>query len=388
MLAKRIIPCLDVRGGRVVKGVHFVDIRDAGDPVESARAYNEAGADELAFLDISATLEDRGILIDIVRKVAEQVFIPFTVGGGIRSLEDIREILQAGADKISLNSAAVLNPQLIQQAAERFGSQCVVVAIDVRRNADGIFEVVIAGGTRPTGLEAVAWAKQVESLGAGEILLTSMDRDGTRQGYDLEITRTIADTVSIPVIASGGAGQLSDFFDALTTGGSEAVLAASLFHFGEITIPQLKRYLALRGVPVRFDPNSEDSGKLFKPSFLQDSPLREQADKLWHQLKKNDQGLLTVITRDEENKEILMQAFMDEAAFRETLNSGLMHYYSRSRKKLWLKGETSGHFQQVRNLQIDCDLDCLLADVLQLGPACHTGARSCFFRTLGELLQE
>ncbi len=201
MLAKRIIPCLDVKGGRVVKGVNFVNIRDAGDPVETAKAYNAAGADELVFLDISATLEERGILLDVVRKVAEQIFIPFTVGGGIRTLEDIRRILQAGADKISLNSAAVQNPELVRTAAERFGSQCIVVAIDVRRNAQENFEVMIAGGTQFTGLDALSWARRVEQLGAGEILLTSMDRDGTKAGYDLQITRQIADAVNIPVIA-------------------------------------------------------------------------------------------------------------------------------------------------------------------------------------------
>ena len=206
MLAKRIIPCLDVRAGRVVKGVNFIDIRDAGDPVEIAKAYNESGADELTFLDISATLEERGIMIDVVRQVARQIFIPFTVGGGIRTLEDIRVLLQAGADKVSLNSAAVQNPALITQAAERFGSQCIVVAIDVKKNPLGRYEVMIAGGTRYTGLDAIDWATRVEKLGAGEILLTSMDKDGTKSGYDIGITRAIADRVAIPVIASGGAG--------------------------------------------------------------------------------------------------------------------------------------------------------------------------------------
>ena len=251
MLEKRIIPCLDVKNGRVVKGINFISLRDAGDPVEAAKAYNLSGADELVFLDISATLESRGTMLDMVRRVAEEVFIPFTVGGGIRSVEDIRAILQAGADKISLNSAAVADPALITRAAEAFGSQCVVVAIDVRLRPTGDYEVVVAGGTRPTELEAVAWAKEAEQRGAGEILLTSMDRDGTKSGYDNIITRSIADAVGIPVIASGGAGQLSDFYDGIVDGGADAVLAASLFHFGEIEIMDLKRYLSDRGIAVR-----------------------------------------------------------------------------------------------------------------------------------------
>ena len=261
MLEKRIIPCLDVKNGRVVKGVNFVSLRDAGDPVEAAKAYNRSGADELVFLDISATLEARGTMIEMVRRVAEQVFIPFTVGGGIRSIDDIRAILQAGADKISLNSAAVADPSLVTRAAAAFGSQCVVVAIDVRKTPAGTYEVVVAGGTRTTGLEAVAWAREAERLGAGEILLTSMDRDGTKSGYDNEITRQVADAVGIPVIASGGAGSLEDFYDGIVLGGADAVLAASLFHFGEIDILDLKQYLASRGIPVRIpDIGAEGKG--------------------------------------------------------------------------------------------------------------------------------
>ena len=390
MLAKRIIPCLDVKGGRVVKGVNFVNIRDAGDPVEAARAYNRAGADELVFLDISATLEDRGTLLDVVRQVAEQVFIPFTVGGGIRTLEDIRAILQAGADKISLNSAAVQNPGLVREAAERFGSQCIVVAIDVRRNSTGHFEVMIAGGTRYTGLDALTWARQVEMLGAGEILLTSMDRDGTKAGYDLEITRDVADAVKIPVIASGGAGKLEDFYDGLTAGGAEAVLAASLFHFNEISIGQLKTYLALRGITMRPSPGLEDDFGSFPPPFMAGTALvrPENHSALWDLLKKDQSGLVAAIIREQQTGIILMQAFLDQEAFAQTLATGLMHYHSRSRGRLWLKGETSGHFQQVRAIAVDCDADCLLVDVLQLGPACHTGSHSCFFRELGDLVNE
>jgi imidazoleglycerol phosphate synthase cyclase subunit len=385
MLAKRVIPCLDVRAGRVVKGINFINIRDAGDPVEIAKAYNESGADELVFLDISATLEERGILIDVVRQVARQVFIPFTVGGGIRTLEDIRVLLQAGADKVSLNSAAVQNPALITQAAERFGSQCIVVAIDVRKNPLGRYEVMIAGGTRYTGLDAIEWATRVERLGAGEILLTSMDKDGTKSGYDLGITRAIADRVSIPVIASGGAGQLSDFYDGLVSGGADAVLAASLFHFGEIAIPTLKSYLNLRGVSVR-PPHEE---RLAEGQAADGSEATGKGLVLpgvfWPKLKLDDHGRIPVIVREQQSQEILMLAYMNQEAFEKTLATGLMHYYSRSRKKLWLKGETSGHFQQLRSLAVDCDADTLIADIYQIGPACHTGNHSCFYRQINEL---
>jgi imidazole glycerol-phosphate synthase subunit HisF len=388
MLAKRIIPCLDVRGGRVVKGINFVNIQDAGDPVESAKAYNKAGADELVFLDISATLEERGILIDVVRSVAEHVFIPFTVGGGIRTLEDIRTILQAGADKISLNSAAVRNPGLIREAADRFGSQCVVVAIDVRREPNGRYAVMIAGGTERTDLEAVSWAKKVTELGAGELLVTSMDRDGTKAGYDLGVTRKIADAVSIPVIASGGAGSLADFYDAVVQGGADAVLAASLFHFGEITIPQLKRYLAMRGIPMRSSPSLNDDLSIYQAPFMQGTELEKAGfDRtIWTKLKKDENGLVPVITRDVQDGAVLMQAYVDEEAFSETIKTGLMHYHSRSRNTLWLKGEQSGNFQQVRQIHVDCDSDCLMVDVYAPGPACHTGARTCFYRTIFDIL--
>lgn len=252
MFTKRIIPCLDVNNGRVVKGVNFVNLRDAGDPVEIAAAYDQAGADELVFLDITASSDARGTVVEMVRKVAEKVFIPFTVGGGIRTVEDFRAILREGADKVSVNSAAISNPQLISDAADKFGRQCVVVAIDARRRADGSgWNIFKNGGRIDTGLDAVAWARKADALGAGEILLTSMDCDGTKAGYDLELTRTIAEAVSVPVIASGGAGRLEHFYDALTEGGADAALAASLFHYKELEIMQVKDYLAQRGVPVR-----------------------------------------------------------------------------------------------------------------------------------------
>lgn len=252
MHTKRIIPCLDVHNGRVVKGVNFVDLKDAGDPVEIAKAYDQAGADELVFLDITATTDERNTVVDLVRKVAESVFIPFTVGGGIRTVNDFKTLLREGADKISINSAAIQNPQLIQAAAEKFGSQCVVVAIDVKKRIDGSgWNAYRSGGRIDTGLDAVEWAKEVERLGAGEILLTSMDGDGTKAGYDLEVTRTIAEAVSIPVIASGGAGTLKDFKDAFTIGKADGALAASLFHYKELEIKQVKEYLRNEGVSVR-----------------------------------------------------------------------------------------------------------------------------------------
>jgi len=254
MLAKRIIPCLDVHAGRVVKGVNFVNLRDAGDPVEIARGYEREGADELVFLDITASHEERDILLDVVSRTAEQVFMPLTVGGGIRTLDDIRNLLNAGADKVSINSAAVKAPDFVRQAAERFGRQCIVVNIDPKRvRVEGreVWDVHIHGGRIPTGLEAVAWARQVEALGAGEIVLTCMDADGTQDGYDLEITRAVAEAVSIPLIASGGAGKPEHLVDAVTIGKADAALAASIFHFGTFTIAETKRLMAERGVPVR-----------------------------------------------------------------------------------------------------------------------------------------
>ncbi len=252
MYAKRIIPCLDVSCGRVVKGVNFVNLRDAGDPVEVAKIYNEAGADELVFLDITATHEARGTVIDMVRKVAETVFIPFTVGGGISTVEDFRVLLKEGADKISINSSAIRNPRLITDAADKFGSQCVVVAIDAKRRSDKSgWNVYVNGGRIDTGLDALTWARIANKLGAGEILLTSMDCDGTKAGYDNELTRAVSEAVSIPVIASGGAGTMEHFKDTLTDGKADAALAASLFHFKEIEIMDLKKYLRAEGVPVR-----------------------------------------------------------------------------------------------------------------------------------------
>ncbi len=251
MLAKRIIPCLDVDGGRVVKGIRFVEIRDAGDPVECARAYDAQGADELVFLDITASHEGRATMVSVVERTASETFMPLTVGGGVRSVEDMRTMLRAGADKVSVNSAAVARPRLVAEGAEAFGSQCIVVAIDARRSGPGRWEVVTHGGRKATGLDAIEWAREVEGLGAGELLVTSMDADGTKAGYDLKLTRAMSEAVALPVIASGGAGAPQHFADVLAEGCADAALAASLFHFGELTVPDLKRFLAERGIPVR-----------------------------------------------------------------------------------------------------------------------------------------
>lgn len=251
MLLKRIIPCLDVKDGRVVKGVQFTSLKDAGDPVQAARAYDRAGADELVFLDITASHERRGTLLDVVNRTADQCFMPLTVGGGVRSVKDVRALLLAGADKVSVNTAAVQRPGLIRQGARAFGSSTIVLAIDAKRTAPGRWQVYLHGGRTPTGLDAVQWARRGAELGAGEILLTSMDADGTRRGYDLALTRAVARAVGVPVIASGGVGTLAHLADGLTRGGADAVLAASIFHFGTFTIPQAKRYLRRRGIPVR-----------------------------------------------------------------------------------------------------------------------------------------
>jgi imidazole glycerol-phosphate synthase subunit HisF len=250
-LAKRIIPCLDVTAGRVVKGINFVELRDAGDPVEIARRYDEQGADELTFLDITASSDDRDLILHIIEDVASQVFIPLTVGGGVREVDDVRRLLNAGADKVSINTSAVTNSQLVADAANKYGSQCIVVAIDAKRGESGNWEVFTHGGRRATGLDAVEWAKKMQALGAGEILLTSMDRDGTKVGFDLPLTRAVSDAVSIPVIASGGVGNLQDLVDGIVQGHADAVLAASIFHYGQHSVQEAKRFMAQQNIPVR-----------------------------------------------------------------------------------------------------------------------------------------
>jgi cyclase len=250
-LAKRIIPCLDVTAGRVVKGINFVELRDAGDPVEIARRYDEQGADEITFLDITATSDERDLILHIIEAVASQVFIPLTVGGGVRSVEDVRRLLNAGADKVGINSAAVTNPQLVHDASQKYGSQCIVVAIDAKRAGDNKWEVFTHGGRKATGIDVIEWAKKMEQLGAGEILLTSMDRDGTKSGFDLALTRAVSDSIAIPVIASGGVGGLSDLADGVKLGKADAVLAASIFHYGQHTVQEAKHYMAEQGIPMR-----------------------------------------------------------------------------------------------------------------------------------------
>lgn len=250
-LAKRIIPCLDVTAGRVVKGVNFLELRDAGDPVEIARRYDDQGADEITFLDITATSDDRDLILHIIEAVASQVFIPLTVGGGVRTVEDVRRLLNAGADKISINSTAISNPQMVADAAQKYGSQCIVVAIDAKRSGDGHWEVFSHGGRKATGLDVVEWARKMEGLGVGEILLTSMDRDGTKSGFDLELTRAVSDAINIPVIASGGVGGLQDLADGIKLGKADAVLAASIFHYGQHTIQEAKRFMAEQAIPMR-----------------------------------------------------------------------------------------------------------------------------------------
>ncbi|HIX30298.1 MAG TPA: imidazole glycerol phosphate synthase subunit HisF [Candidatus Blautia stercoravium] len=361
MLAKRIIPCLDVRDGKVVKGIHFVGIREVGDPVEYAIEYDRQGADEICFLDITATHEGRKTMVDVVRKTAENVFVPLTVGGGIRSVEDFREILRAGADKVAVNSAAVDNPHLIRQAAEVFGSQCVVAAIDAKRDETGAFHVVVHGGRKDTGLDAVWWAKECERLGAGEILLTSMDADGAKEGFDLELLRAVCGVVSIPVIASGGCGKIEHFSQVFEETGADAALAASLFHYKELTVDEVKAHLEEHKIPVRRQKKMKEIEEYFT-----------KAD------------LLPAIVQEAETGEVLMLAYMNRESFQKTLETGYTWFYSRSRQELWNKGATSGHVQKVVDIKGDCDKDTVLITVVQTGAACHTGAHSCFFREIGK----
>lgn len=364
MLAKRIIPCLDVTAGRVVKGVNFVSLRDAGDPVEIARRYNEEGADELTFLDITASSDQRDIILSVIEAVAGQVFIPLTVGGGVRKVSDIRRLLNAGADKISINTAGVNNPDLIGESAALHGSQCIVVAIDARRRdkADPSkgWEVYTHGGRTATGLDAVEWAKKVTALGAGEILLTSMDCDGTKQGFDLELTRTVSEAVSVPVIASGGVGNLDHLVEGVTIGKADAVLAASIFHFGEYSVRQAKEYHGRK----------RHHGAAVTKDWIDE-------------VKFNADGLVPVVAQDFQSGRVLMLAWANAEALREACSTGRGVYFSRSRGKLWRKGEESGNVQKLHEIRLDCDGDSVLYVVTQVGGmACHTGRESCFYRRL------
>lgn len=355
MLTRRIIPCLDVADGRVVKGVRFRGLRDAGDPVELARAYADRGADELVFLDITATRDGEATAARLAEQVARAVAIPFTVGGGIRSVEDMRRVLDAGADKVGINTAAVRRPELISDAAGRFGSQAVVVAIDAaRRGGRGGWEVRVTAGSEPTELDAVAWARRAAELGAGEILLTSFDRDGTKDGYDLELLEAVCSSVRIPVIASGGAGSAEHFAEAFDAGAA-AALAASLFHYEELSIAEVKQSLAARGIPVRPAP--------FDPGSVAFSP---------------DTGLVPAIVQSAEDRSVRMLGWMNREALDATLSSGRVTFYSRSREELWEKGATSGNWLELESIRADCDRDALLVTARPHGPTCHTGRTSCF----------
>jgi imidazole glycerol-phosphate synthase subunit HisF len=361
-LAVRVIPCLDVADGRVVKGVSFVNLRDAGDPVEAAARYEAEGADELAFLDIAAAHEKRGTLVELVGRVAEALSIPFTVGGGVRSVDDADALLRAGADRVTVNTAAIEDPSLITRLAEQFGAQCVVVAIDGKRlhdpNGLAVMRVLTHGGRRPVDRTVTSWAAEAAAAGAGEILLTSVDSDGTQAGFDLEMLRAVRSAVDVPLVASGGAGQLDDFAKAVLIGGADAVLAASVFHDRVFTVGAVKEAMRRAGLAVR------------------PAPARARA-----LLPRYDQnGLVPVIMRDVETGSVLTLAWANAEAIARTRETGLAHFYSRSRKALWRKGETSGNIQRVAGISLDCDDDAVLYDVRPSGPACHTGAASCFTR--------
>lgn len=375
-LSVRVIPCLDVDNGRVVKGVNFANLRDAGDPVELAARYDQLGADELTFLDVSASKEGRGTLIDVVRRTAEQVFIPLTVGGGVRSADDVRALLRAGADKVSVNTAAIAHPELLRELAEIFGSQCIVLSLDARRTAQrqdwapSGFEVTTHGGTRSAGLDALEWARTAADLGVGEILLNSMDSDGTEGGFDTELITAVRGAVNVPVIASGGAGAPEDFPPAVAAG-ADAVLAASIFHFGKTSIGEVKDALARAGHSVRpvLEPEAQPSSA--NPAVCELDPA------IASRLKRNADGLVPAVVQSVDG-EVLMLAWMDDHALAHTLTTRQGTYFSRSRQEYWVKGKTSGNTQEVLGVQLDCDGDTLLVTVRQKGGACHTGDRSCF----------
>ncbi len=357
-VAVRVIPCLDVAKGRVVKGLRFENLRDAGDPVEAATRYEAEGADELAFLDIAASQEERGTLVHLVGEVADVLSIPFTVGGGVRSVEDAAALLKAGADRVTVNTAALADPELITRIAERYGAQCVVVAVDGKRVLDesGAMRILATthGGRRLTGRLVTDWVAEATARGAGEILLTSVDADGTKGGFDIEMLRLVRRATGIPLVASGGAGRPEHFPRAVIDGGADAVLAASVFHDRLFSIEDVKGAMAGAGVSVR-----PSSGFLFGLRF-------------------DAAGLVPVVVRDVSSGEVLTLAYANAQALHETRRTGFSHFYSRSRRALWKKGETSGNVQRVAAISVDCDRDAVLYDVHPSGPACHTGAPSCF----------
>jgi len=353
-LAVRVIPCLDVAEGRVVKGLKFENLRDAGDPVEAARRYEVEGADELCFLDVAASHEGRGTLVDLVRRVADVLSIPFTVGGGVRSVEDAGALLAAGADRVAVNTAAVLDPSLVTHLAERFGAQCVVVAVDAKKDG-GRFVVSTHGGRKVTEIELGAWVAEVTARGAGEVLLTSMDADGTKAGFDLAMLKAARAATTLPIVASGGAGELAHFAPAVLEGGADAVLAASVFHDRLFSVGMVKRAMARAGVPVR-------------PAI----PAGLEA------VAYDDRGLVPVVVRNASTGAVLTLAWANDEALALTVETRQTHLFSRSRNVLWKKGETSGNVQRAVRVSLDCDRDAVLYDVEPAGPACHTGAASCF----------
>jgi imidazole glycerol-phosphate synthase subunit HisF len=369
-VATRVIPCLDVDEGRVVKGIRFEGLRDMGDPAELAARYARDGADEIVFLDVTATAKGRVATLEVVTRTAETVFVPLTVGGGVRTEGDVRALLRAGADRVVLNTAAVSDPGLLARCAERFGAQCVVVAVDARRRAEG-WEVMVDAGRRSTGLDVVGWCRTAQAAGAGEVVLTSIDRDGTGEGYDLDLLRAVTAVVDVPVVASGGAGALEHFAPAVIAGGANAVLAASRWHAGELTIVAVKDALAAAGVWVR----RADGGRGHPAA-----PAAGAAPVL----RFDDRGLIPAVVQDATTDEVLMVAWMNADALARTLADRRTWFWSRSRRELWAKGETSGHVQRVVDVRADCDGDTLLVRVEQTGGACHTGARSCFFQTIEE----
>ncbi|MGI6523969.1 MAG: imidazole glycerol phosphate synthase subunit HisF [Bdellovibrionota bacterium] len=370
MLIKRIIPCLDIKDGRTVKGVNFVNLIDAGDPVELAKTYVEHGADELVFLDITATLEKRETLRDLVKKIAAEIDIPFIVGGGVQSLEDGIALLEAGANKIGINTAAVKDPAIITALADRFGSKCVVIAIDAKRTSKG-WEVYTHGGRNATGKDVIEWAKEAEARGAGEILLTSMDCDGTKQGFDVELTQSVSNACHIPVIASGGAGKKEHFLEVLTKGRADAALAAGIFHFGELSISGLKRYLADENVPVKITPPKNGSLETLEGALNSKFNIADL------DFTKGD-GLIPAVIQHYKSGEVLMLGYMNQEALLKTLESGKVTFFSRSQNRLWVKGETSSNFLLLKNIFHDCDKDTLLILADPAGPTCHSGSKSCF----------
>lgn len=365
MITKRIIPCLDIRNGRVVKGVNFQGVQDVEDPVALAKRYNDAGADELVFYDITASIEGRSIFTDILRDVARQIFIPLTVGGAINTLEDFDRVLKAGADKVSVNSGAIKNPQLIQEAAQKYGSQCVVLSMDVARVEDK-YCLFTKGGRENTGIDAMAWAEKCEALGAGEIVLNSIDTDGVKEGFDLAMLEELSRRVSVPIIASGGAGSMEHFKQLFQLPGIDAGLAASIFHFDTIKIDALKQYLCDNGIEMRLEGSKQMS------------------------LNFDENGLMPVVVQDFYTKKVLTVAYMNEESLAITLQEKRTCFWSRSRKELWRKGETSGNVQHVVRILTDCDEDALVVEVIKEGPACHLGTDSCFTNQLfcDERLQE